>query len=78
MKRVLVLSLLVGLVLLGTAFPALAQGTGPAPGSTCGLYFGQHHAEHAQAGHLGQDHYPGMHQGLADFLDHGDHEHACP
>ncbi len=78
MKRMLILSLLVGLVVLSVALPAFAQGNGPAPGSTCGRYFGQHHAEHAQAGHLGKQHHPGMHQGLANFLDHGDHEHTCP
>ncbi|MEW6578734.1 MAG: hypothetical protein AB1435_06015 [Chloroflexota bacterium] len=78
MKRLLILSLLLGLVMLGAALPAFAQGNGPAPGRTCGQFFGQHVAEHAQAGHLGQEHNPGMHQGLANFLDHGDHEHTCP
>jgi hypothetical protein len=65
MKRFLLLSLLVGMVILSTALPAFAEGNGPAPGSTCGKYFGQHVAEHAQTGHLGQAHNPGEHQGLA-------------
>lgn len=78
MKRLLILSLLVGLLVLSAALPAFAQGNGPAPGSTCGRYFGQHHAWHARMGHLGAEHNPGMHQGLANFLDHGDHEHICP
>lgn len=78
MKRFAFLSLLVGMVLLSAVLPAFAQGNDPAPGSTCGQYFGEHVAEHAQAGHLGQEHNPGMHQGLANFLDHSDHEHVCP
>lgn len=45
MKRFLLLSLLVGMVVLSTALPASAEGNGPAPGSTCGKYFDQHVAE---------------------------------
>ena len=78
MKRILIFTLLIGIILLSSAMPALAQGNGPAPGSTCGQYFGQHVTEHAQTGHLGQGHNPGIHQGLANFLDHGSHNHTCP
>lgn len=78
MKRTVIVSFLVIVVLLSMSLPAFAQGNGPAPGSTCGRYFGQHVATHARAGHLGQQHNPGMHQGLANFLDHGGHHHACP
>ena len=78
MKRFLLFTLLVVMLMFTVALPAFAEGNGPAPGSTCGQYFGQHHAKHAQAGHLDQEHNPGMHQGLANFLDHGDHEHTCP
>jgi len=78
MKRVLILAVLVGMILLSSAMPVLAQGNGPVPGSACGQYFGQYVAEHAQAGHLGAEHNPGMHQGLANFLDHGEHGHQCP
>lgn len=78
MKRQLILSLLIALILLGAALPAFARGSGPAPGGTCGKFLGQHIAKHAQAGHLGQEHNPGMHQGLANFLDHGGLEHSCP
>jgi|DewCreStandDraft_5_1066085.scaffolds.fasta_scaffold35575_2 hypothetical protein len=77
MKRFLFVALLVGLVALSAVLPALAEGNGPAPGRDCGRFFGQHVAEHAQAGHLGREHNPGMHQGLAGFLDHGEHEHTC-
>ena len=78
MKRSVLMIVCVVMVLLVTAAPALADGpgNGPVPGSTCGRFFGQHVAEHAQAGVLGQDHNPGMHQGLANFLEHGDH--LCP
>ncbi len=75
MKRSLLVIMCVVVTLLVAAAPALADGSGngPAPGSTCGAFFGQHVAEHAQSGMLGQDHNPGMHQGLANFLEHGDH-----
>lgn len=78
MKRLLLVALLVSAIALSAVLPALAEGNGPAPGRTCGRFFGQHITEHAQAGHLGQEHNPGMHQGLANFLDHGQHEHSCP
>ncbi|GAB4420430.1 MAG: hypothetical protein Kow00106_16990 [Anaerolineae bacterium] len=78
MKRITLVIVLVGVLTLSAALPAFAEGNGPASGRTCGQFFGQHVAEHAQAGHLGQEHNPGMHQGLANFLDHGQHEHSCP
>jgi len=78
MKRFTLVFVLVVALTLSAALPAFAGGNGPAPGRTCGQFFGQHVAEHAQAGHLGQEHNPGMHQGLANFLDHGHHEHSCP
>lgn len=78
MKRLLFVTLVVGLLVLGSTLTALAEGNGPAPGSSCGEYFGQHHADHAQDGYLGKQHNPGNHQGLANFLDHGDHTHECP
>jgi hypothetical protein len=64
MKRSLLVIMCVVVTLLVAAAPALADGPGNglAPGSTCAHSFGQHGAEHAQAGMLGQDHNPGMHQ----------------
>lgn len=77
MKRILLVTLLVVMVSLSAVLPVAAGDNDPAPGSTCGQFFGQHVAEHAQAGHLGKEHNPGMHQGLAGFMDHGEHEHHC-
>ncbi|HML24523.1 MAG TPA: hypothetical protein PKD09_22920 [Aggregatilinea sp.] len=77
MKRLLLILVLTTL-LLAMAAPVLAQGNGPVPGADCGKYFGQHVAEHAQTGHLGTEHNPGMHQGFANFLEHGEGEHTCP
>jgi hypothetical protein len=68
MKRYLLIVALVVVMALAVAAPAFAGGNDPAPGSTCGEFFGQHHAEHAQMGMLGQDMNPGMHQGLAGFM----------
>jgi Spy/CpxP family protein refolding chaperone len=80
MKRNLLILTLVVMMSLAAALPALADDPGwdPAPGSTCGQAFGEHHAEHAQAGELSQDHNPGHHQGLAGFLEHHDGEEICP
>ena len=76
MKRSLLILMLVMMISLAAALPALA--VDPAPGSTCGEEFGLHHADHAQAGELDQDDNPGYHEGLAGFLEHHGGEEVCP
>lgn len=69
MTRTLVVLALALVLVLALASPALAvNGSGGA-----GLEFGQHHAEHARAGHLGAEMNPGVHQGFSGFEEH--HEH---
>ena len=74
MKHRLLTGTLIIVLSLAAALPALAGD--PAPGSTCGTFFGQHVADHGLEGHLGQEHNPGMHEGLAGFDGH--EEHVCP
>ncbi len=68
MKHKLLVLMLVVVVALAAALPAGAAD--PAPGSTCGLIFAGHVEEHALEGHLGAEHNPGMHEGLAGFAEH--------
>lgn len=77
MKRFVLVSLLAAVVVLSAAAPAFAKDNDPAPGATCGEFFGQHVAEHAKTGHIGLEHNPGLHEGLAGFADHGE-EMICP
>jgi hypothetical protein len=67
MKKVTLLTIaLTLLLLLALVTPILAQDEDV---HEChwasGREFGQHHAEHAQAGELGGDHNPGHHQGYS-------------
>lgn len=69
MTRTVVVAVLAVVLMFALAAPAFAvNGSGGA-----GRDFGLHHAEHAQAGHLGADMNPGMHQGFSGFGEH--HEH---
>jgi len=68
MKHNLLILLSVVLVALAGALPVLAAD--PAPGSTCGLVFAGHVEEHALEIHLGAEHNPGHHEGLAGFAEH--------
>ena len=62
MRSILIISLL----LVTLAFTSAAQEeTGMCSEHPTGMQFGQHVAEHARLGELGQDHHPGMHQGFS-------------
>ena len=66
MKRIAILATLFVLLLsftLGTA--AFAHEDVHHCHWNSGRDFGQHHAEHARAGHLGGQHNPGNHQGYS-------------
>ncbi len=79
MKRILIAALFVSTLLLFAALPV--QAGDPPPGSTCGVYYGAHIAEHAQEGHFGPDHNPGEeHQGFSNFVEHQEEmgESVCP
>ncbi len=64
--KIVVLILVLALVL-----PFVGVSTASAQGEHCasGYVFGQHHAEMARAGMLGQDMNPGMHQGFSHCLE---------
>ena len=62
MKSILIISIL----LVTLAFTSAAQEeTEMCADHPTGMQFGQHVAEHARLGELGQDHHPGMHQGFS-------------
>ncbi len=67
MKKVAVLTVVLSLLLLfALVAPALAhEGEVHECHWASGLEFGQHHADHAQAGELGGEHNPGNHQGYS-------------
>jgi hypothetical protein len=65
MKIRIALALIVVLVSLLAVAPAFAE---EHPHCESGAVFGQHHAEMAQAGELGADMNPGMHQGYSACL----------
>lgn len=62
MKRFILIALVVIVLSLMAFIPALAQHEDHCDS---GQNFGQHHAEMAQAGELGKEMNPGMHQGFS-------------
>lgn len=67
LRKVTVVLAVVAMILLVVAVPALAAGPGY---SDVGQAFGEHVAQMAQAGHLGPEHHPGHHQGIAGWHHH--------
>lgn len=62
MRSIFIISILL-FTLAGIA--AAQEETGMCTDHPTGMQFGQHVAEHARLGELGQEHHPGMHQGFS-------------
>ncbi len=62
MKMILIISIML-VILAGAASDH--EGNNLCADHPTGMLFGQHVAEHARAGELGMEHYPGMHQGFS-------------
>ena len=65
MKKILLIVLMVALVLPFFTASIVSAHEGDVCMWNSGYEFGQHHAEHARAGHLGGEHNPGNHQGYS-------------
>lgn len=69
-KRLLAIA--TSIAVLASVTPALAE---EHPEEVTGREYGQHVAEHARAGHLGQEHNPGEHRGFRGFQEHHEESH---
>lgn len=69
-KRLLAIA--AGIAVLASVAPALAEEHSE---EVTGREYGQHVAEHARAGMLGQEHNPGEHQGFSGFEEHHEEHH---
>jgi hypothetical protein len=68
LKNTKLVVLMVLVVLLSMLVVSPAWASDGEPHCESGKIFGQHHAEMAQAGLLGEDMNPGMHQGFSSCL----------
>ena len=66
------LALLTAIAVLASVAPAFAE---EHLEEVTGREYGQHVAEHAREGRLGQDHNPGEHQGFSGFEEHHEEHH---